>query len=1409
MSQQTANLAINPPQLPQQGGTINTAQTTPGHAGPTGDLQFSIPLPVSGGRGLVPSLALSYQTSQGNGPFGVGWQLPLLSIRLHTKHGTPQYDDTDRYVGPSGEVLEPERDEVGGIVSQTCNSFGTTAIDEHIVVSYRSRVAGGYERYERWQLASDAAQIFWLVFGLDGSLHCLGKSALAQTALDGRIAQWSIEESLSPQGEHIRYVYTAENSDGVDTEHAPEDMRQRGALSYLTQVLYGNVTASDALYCLKDNWPDDKTGWLFSVVLDYGQRSQDTSQSPEWSTETPWPARQDPFSDYHYGFEVRCHRQCHQILMFHHFADELTHSPMLVRRLMLGYDDNPVLSRLISAQEWAYGEDSKHQPLIEFNPALQIGYQAFVLPDASAWQTLAPTPGINESPFYQLVDLYGEGVSGVLYRSGTDWRYRAPQRAEVGGDAITYSEWHSVASVPTLQDGRQVLTDVTGDGRLDWMVLHPGLNGFFTLNDDKTWQSFTPFSAVPSELLSGEGMFADITGAGLADVAVIGPNSVRFYPNTRRGFAPGLHASLDSLHTPLPIQGRNARTLVAFSDMLGAGQAQLIEVDEGSVRCWPNLGQGRFGEAITLSWPGVENFQPGRLYLVDIDGSGANDLIYAQTDKLTVFCNQSGNGFAAGLDLFLPEGVRFDDTCQLTFDDLQGTGGMAVLLSVPHLAPAHYRLTLSAAKPYLLNQLDNQCGAVSQVTYRHSGQEWLDEKTHTPQAHCTLPIPLYLVKQLTQVDTITGNQLTQHFVYRQGLYDGLEREYRGFGYVESLDTQVLASPRPDTDTPPLQTCRWYHVGQSQPQAPAHWLGDDAAYGLQDTALSGWNAPLSASESWWVERALTGSLLREEVYGLDDSALQGAPYSVQSLRYQVVQLQAGADDTATPTLRVQPLEQLSYHYERISHDPSCQHSVTLAFDEYGAPTHEITVNYPRRAVGEGVWDAIYPVADKVDTDEQQFTLRLNESLSAYLQQETACYSVIGLPFESRSNVIEGQGIVVPEGGFSVETLQALVDSGLPATFAGQQQIHYVQEEGDVDFSYPPRVESVAVAALDEVALAAYADVLSATELASELVAAGYLFAPRVLPLDADNSVWVARQSYTRYLEAEAFYLPVASRTTHLVEESLVTYDAYYVAVTSAQDALGNVSTATVNYQQLQPHTLTDVNLNTQQVAVSPLGVPVSSAFYGNEGGASTGFPPLADSIMAPLDVTTLIEEAGTVNQQEATLFARNTLSWQSEPSLPLHQVALIADDYPEVDTQQVQVQLAYSDGFDRALQSVQKVAPGRAYRRTAEGELEVDENGQLIESQTETRWQVSGRVEYNNKGQVVRQYQPYFVDDWRYVSDTAMRAQGVADTHYYDALGREVKVVTAKGFERRQYYTPWFTVAEDENDTWSEVTSESR
>jgi hypothetical protein len=154
-------------------------------------------------------------------------------------------------------------------------------------------------------------------------------------------------------------------------------------------------------------------------------------------------------------------------------------------------------------------------------------------------------------------------------------------------------------------------------------------------------------------------------------------------------------------------------------------------------------------------------------------------------------------------------------------------------------------------------------------------------------------------------------------------------------------------------------------------------------------------------------------------------------------------------------------------------------------------------------------------------------------------------------------------------------------------------------------------------------------------------------------------------------------------------------------------------------------------------------------------------------------------------------------------MPVCGVTLTADNYPDQSGQQTQISLSFSDGFGRLLQQCARVAPGQAWHREDDGE--VDTSG----VSADPRWVISGRVEYDNKGQPVRQYRPYFLDDWQYVVDSSLRTQDhYSDTLYYDAAGRNVQTVTAAGYLRRVTYYPWFMMAEDENDTENQIAGES-
>lgn len=150
-------------------------------------------------------------------------------------------------------------------------------------------------------------------------------------------------------------------------------------------------------------------------------------------------------------------------------------------------------------------------------------------------------------------------------------------------------------------------------------------------------------------------------------------------------------------------------------------------------------------------------------------------------------------------------------------------------------------------------------------------------------------------------------------------------------------------------------------------------------------------------------------------------------------------------------------------------------------------------------------------------------------------------------------------------------------------------------------------------------------------------------------------------------------------------------------------------------------------------------------------------------------------------------------------VPVQTASFMHDGYPDDAQRQIRCTVAFTDGFGRALQTKQRVASGPAWTADTHGNL-VLQNGQPVSQHTDTRWAVSGRVEYNNKGLAVRMYQPYFIDTPGYVTEVSLRQGAPHDTLYYDPLGRPIRVHTAAGYERRSRFAVWFDTHEDENDT---------
>ncbi len=151
--------------------------------------------------------------------------------------------------------------------------------------------------------------------------------------------------------------------------------------------------------------------------------------------------------------------------------------------------------------------------------------------------------------------------------------------------------------------------------------------------------------------------------------------------------------------------------------------------------------------------------------------------------------------------------------------------------------------------------------------------------------------------------------------------------------------------------------------------------------------------------------------------------------------------------------------------------------------------------------------------------------------------------------------------------------------------------------------------------------------------------------------------------------------------------------------------------------------------------------------------------------------------------------------------PVHKVIVSAEEYAEgrTGTAKVRSAIVHQDGFARMLQQKAKVEDGEAFTIDDEGELELTD-GKPVKAETSNRWLTSGRTLYNNKGLAVQQFEPYYLNTADFIEHEELRQFGVSKIVSYDALGRAVKTLSAKGLMALTEYYPWYQRHFDENDT---------
>ncbi|HEY1354334.1 MAG TPA: SpvB/TcaC N-terminal domain-containing protein [Ktedonobacteraceae bacterium] len=1452
----------------------------------TGTASLSVPIFSSPGRhGFGPQLSLSYNSGSGNGPFGFGWSLGLPAITRKTDKGLPRYlecDDADVFLISGAEDLVPILDASGKRQTLPRTLYGVS----YMVHLYRPRIEGLFARLERW-VAVDTGISHWRSITRENITTLYGydeKSRLADPDDPRNIFSYLICRTFDDRGNLTLFDYIPEDGAGVDRSQAHEANRTdavRAVQRYLKTIRYGNVQPYFPDWPAAGTEPPLPTDWHFTLALDYGDHS---AQAPLPQPDQTWPIRPDPFSSYRAGFEVRTYRRCKRVLLFHDFpAEQEVGSNCLVHSTDLTYSDEQapsdpgkaIYTSLVSVTQTGYRRQGNGY-LSASLPPLELEYsqphlQSEVLTlDAESFLNLPE--GLDGSR-YQWVDLDGEGVSGILTDYGGSWGYKrnlSPlnQITLPGGQRATRAQFGTLEQVLALPvpahlgDGQQLL-DLSGGGRLDLVAFADPQPGFFKHTPDSNWEPFHTFAELPRVNWSEPNLkFVDVTGDGLADVLITEDNVYTFYQSLGEdgfGKAEQVPIPWNEEKGPHVVFADGTQTIF-LADMSGDGLRDIVRVRNGEVCYWPNRGYGHFGAKVAMDdaprFPDEERFDPHRVRLADIDGSGTADLLYVGEAGVLACFNLSGNAWATPQRLAVFPGADTLSSVQVV--DLLGNGTTCLVWSSPlpgvSYAPLRYVDLMGSSKPHLLVTVRNNLGAETRLAYAPSTRFYLEDQRNGQSWITRLPFPVQVVERVETYDWIGRSRFVSRYAYHHGYFDGAEREFRGFGRVEQWDTEEHQDHTlfPDVETtnedaasfvPPVLTRTWFHTGAfveessiSRHYEEEYWVepgmrGDTPAaiaareaLLLPDTVLEDDLTPDEVREAC---RALKGSILRVEIYAEDGTLSAGNPYTVKEENFGIRRIQPFGPNQHAVFLTYSR-ETLNYHYERQPADPRVTHDLTLRVDDFGDILRSVSVAYGRRA-GYAEPEPHLSAAFRSMLAHDQTRLHIGateHSFTASVNQpaDVTPFDAYRGPQPCEVITAELTGITPAAAHFQFAEMDAYWTSLWNGT-------HDLAHE-DVS---TPDIEGVGVPLAFARRIVEHSRVLYRHDDLSDLLPFGTVEA-HTLPGESYHlaltpglitrifgtrvsDALLSEGGYRQFLPATEWWIPsgrvyfspgdtdtpaqeLAEACAHFYQQrrfvdpltatTHVNYDAYDLLLTTSTDALGNVTTAANDYRVMQPYQATDPNGNRRAVAFDCLGEVAGTAVSGKAGEGDTLTGFTADLSASELQAL----HSDPLNNPGALL--GNATSRIVHDLLAYFRTRTSpTPDAPMVYTLTRETHVS-DPTPPEGLRFHHLFVYADGFGREAQHKAQA-EPGPIpgVGEQVSPRWIGSGWTMYNNKGKPVRKYEPFFSQTHLFEFN---RLAGVSSVLFYDPIDRLVATLHPDNTLEKTVFDAWRQETWDHNDT---------
>lgn len=322
------------------------------------------------------------------------------------------------------------------------------------------------------------------------------------------------------------------------------------------------------------------------------------------------------------------------------------------------------------------------------------------------------------------------------------------------------------------------------------------------------------------------------------------------------------------------------------------------------------------------------------------------------------------------------------------------------------------------------------------------------------------------------------------------------------------------------------------------------------------------------------------------------------------------------------------------------------------------------------------------------------------------------------------------------------------------------------------------------------------------------------------LGGDGNWWI-RSGTTQYIGASEnlldaqnrFYVPVSYIDPFGATSKVRYYSDYFLFIEEIEDAIGNKQKVEqFNFRTLSPKRMQDANGNFSEVLVDELGLVKALAVFGkgNEADDLNGLNEFTDNAEQTLidnffqaPTSDVLVTHGKSLLQHATARFVHDLNAYNNSGKPVVVASILREEHFQKNSDsKVQLSFEYSNGIGQVVMKKAQAEPGKAKQVTvnANDSISITEVDTANQNPKQLRWIGNGRTVLNNKGNAVKQYEPYFSVTHQFEDLKELVESSVTPLMYYDALGRLIKTVLADETFSRTEFNSWKQSIHDPNDT---------